>query len=95
MRMAEALAKKKRICAGHRGSATWIVQQITESLVGDTPDRDRLSLLRMTLKEKLETIKTLDAKIVDLIEDEGGLADEIELTDTYKETLYEAVLKVD
>ena len=95
MRMAEALAKKKRIRAGHRGSATRIVRQITEALVGDTPDRDRLSLLRITLKEKLETIKTLDTEIVDLIEDEGGLADEIEQADTYKETLYETILKVD
>ena len=41
------------------------------------------------------TLKTLDAEIVDLIEDEGGLADEIEQADTYKETLYEAILKVD
>ena len=94
MRMAEALAKK-RIRAGHRGSATRIVRQITEALVGDTPDRDRLSLLRITLKEKLETIKTLDAEIVDLIQDEGGLVDGIEQADTYKETLYEAILKVD
>ena len=94
MRMAEALAKK-RIRAGHRRSATRTVRQITEALVGDTHDRDRLSLLRITLKEKLETIKTLDTEIVDLIEDEGGLADEIEQADTYKETLYEAILKVD
>ena len=47
------------------------------------------------MKEKLDTIKTLDAEIVDLIEDEGGLADEIEQGDTYKETLYESILKVD
>ena len=93
--MAEALAKKKRIRAGHRGSATRMVRQIIEALEGDTPDRDRLSLLRITLKEKLETIKTLDAEIVELIEGESGLADEIEQADTYRETLYEAILKVD
>ena len=95
--MAEALAKKRRIRAGHRGFATWTVRQITEALEGDTPDRDQLSLLRITLKEKLETIKTLDAEIVNLIEDEGGLADEIEQADTYKETncISESILKVD
>ena len=49
----------------------------------------------MTSKEKVETIKTLDAEIVELIEDETELADEIEQADTYKETLYECVLKVD
>ena len=31
----------------------------------------------------------------DLIEDEGGLADEIEQAVTYRETLYESILKVD
>ena len=93
--MAEALAKRKRIRAGHRGSATRTVRQVTEVLESDTPDRDRLSLLRITLKEKIETIKTLDAEVVDLIEDEAGLADEIEQADTYKETLYESILKVD
>ena len=93
--MVEALAKKKRIRAGHGASATLTVRQITEVLEGDTPDRDQLSLLRITLKEKVETIKALDAEIVDLIEDEGGLADEIEQADTYRETLYESILKVD
>ena len=81
--MAEALIKKKRIRAGHKGSSTKTVHQITETLGGDTPDRDRLSLLRITLKEKLDTIKTLDAEIVDLIDDEGELADEIEQADAY------------
>ena len=91
--MAEALAKKKkkRIRAGHKGSATKTVRQITEILEGNAPDRDRLSLLRITLKEKLDTIKTLDAEIVELIEDEGDLADEIEQAD---ETLHECVLNV-
>ena len=85
----------KRIRAGHKGSATKTVRQITEILEGDAPDHDRLSLLRITLKEKLDTIKTLDAEIVELIKDEGGLADEIEQADGYKETLHECVLKVD
>lgn len=47
------------------------------------------------MREKLDTIKTLDAEIVELVEDERGLADEIEQADKYKETLYECVLKVD
>ena len=90
--MAEALTIKKRIQAGHKGSAMKTAHQITEVLEGDPPDHDRLSLLRATLKEKLDTIKTLDAK---LIEDEGGLADEIKQADGYKETLHECILKVD
>jgi len=93
--MADVLAKKKKIRSGHKGSATRTVRQIAEVLGNDSPDRDRLSLLRMTLKEKLDTIKTLDAEIVDLIEDEEELAGEIDQADTYKEGLYESVLKVD
>ena len=90
--MAEDLRKKKRIRAG---SATRTIRQITETLEGDTPDRDRLSLLRVTLQEKLDTVKTLDAYIVELIEDEGGVAEKIEQADACKETMYESILKVD
>ncbi len=84
--MAEDLGKKKRIRAG---SATRTIRQITETLESETPDRDRLSLLRVTLQEKLDTIKTLDAELID---DE---AEEIEQADACKETMYEAILKVD
>ena len=37
----------------------------------------------------------LDTEIVDLIEDEGSLAEEIEQADGYKETLHECILKLD
>ena len=37
----------------------------------------------------------MDAKIVELTEDDGGLADKIEQADTCKEALYESILKVD
>ena len=59
------------------GSAKWSVHHITEALEGYAADLAQLLLLRIILKEKLETIKTLDVKIVDLIDD-GGLADEID-----------------
>ena len=93
--MVDALAKKKRIRAGHKGSVTKTVHLITEVLDSNAPDRDRLLLLRVTLKEKLDTIKTLDTEIIELIDDETGLADEIEQADTYKGTLYECVMKID
>ena len=80
LKMADALAKKKKIRAGHKGSATKTVRQKTEELGDADPDCDRLSL---------------DAEIVELVEDERGLADEIKQADKYKETLYECVLNVD
>ena len=90
----EALTKKKRNRAGHKSSATKIMRQIDELLATDTPDKARLSLLRLSLKEKLETIKGLDAEVIDLIEDDS-LADEIEQADGYKETIFASLIKND
>ena len=64
--MTEALAKKKPTRAGHKASATRICGQIEGIVAADAPDLSRLALLRLTLKEKLDTIKTLDAEIVDV-----------------------------
>ena len=75
--MTEALARKKRIRAGHKASATRTIRQIEDMLSSETSDTQRLSLLRLTLNEKLETIKALDSEVIDLIDDET-LADEIE-----------------
>ena len=89
--MAEALTKKKRTRAGHKASATRTVRQIEELVAADGPDKARLALLQLTLK-KLETIKTLDAEIVDLIDDETALTEEIEQADGYKETIFSALI---
>ena len=91
--MTEALAKKKRIRAGHKASATKTVCYIEEVLTSDTPDKARLSLLRLTLKEKFDTIKALDGEII-LIEDET-LADEIEQADAYKETIFASLVRIE
>ena len=50
--MAEALAKKKRIRAGHKASATNTIKQIEDILASEMPDKERLSLLRLTLNER-------------------------------------------
>ena len=86
--MAEALAKKKRIRAGHKASATKTIRQIEDILASKAPDKERLSLLRLTLNEKLETIKALDSEVIELIEDDDILAGEIEQADDYIQPLY-------
>ena len=91
----EALSKKRRTRAGHKASATKTMRQIDELIATDTPDRARLSLLRLSLKEKLETIKALDAEVTDLIEEEDALAEEIEQADGYKETIFASLIKID
>ena len=57
--MAEALAKKKRIRAGHKAYATKTIRQIEDILASETPDKERLSLLLLTLNEKLETTQSI------------------------------------
>ena len=52
-------------------------------------------MLRLTLKEKYETIKTLDAEIIELIDDEAGLTEEIERADGYKEGIFASLIKTD
>ena len=91
----EALSKKRRTRAGHKALATKTMRQIDELIATDTPDRARLSLLRLSLKEKLETIKALDADVIDLIEEEDALAEEIEQADGYKETIFASLIKID
>ena len=80
--MAEELAKKKRIRAGHKASATKTIRQIEDILANETIDQERLSLLRLSLNEKLETIN-----------DDDTLADEIEQADGYKESVFNALIK--
>ena len=91
----EALSKKRRTRAGHKASATKTMRQMDELIATDTPDMARLSLLCLSLKEKLETIKALDAEVADLIEEENSLAEEIEQADGYKETIFPSLIKID
>ena len=91
---AEALTKKKTR-AGHKASATRTVRHIDDIVAAKEPDKARLALLQLTLKEKLETIKNLDAEIADLIDNETILTEKIGQTDSYKETLFSALLKAD
>ena len=94
MATAEALAKKRRIRAGHKASASRMIRQVEETLGKDPVDSTKLSLLKCSLQEKLETLKTLDGEIIDLIDDDK-LAEEIEQADAFKETIYEAIIKID
>ena len=71
------LKKKKHVRAGHRGSATKAIGQAEAQLAATAPDFDKLSQLKLTLSEKLETLKNPDSKILNLTE-ESGMVDEIE-----------------
>ena len=78
----EDLARKKKIRAGHRASATRLLNQIDGVLAASPPDGDKLAPFRLSLREKLETLKQLDSEIVDLTPEEG-LVEEIEQADAW------------
>ena len=48
----------------------------------------------MSLKEKLETLKSLDSEIVELVPEEE-LSKEIEQADEYKENIFRALTRID
>ena len=91
----EILTKKRRTRAGHRASATRTIAQIEDLVKAEKPNISGLTLLRLTLKEKYDTIKTLDAEIIELIDDEAGLTEEIERADGYKEGIFASLIKAD
>ena len=90
----ESLPRKKKIRAGHRASATRLLSQIDTALTAPATDSDKLSQLKLSLHEKLETLKLLDSEIVELTPEEG-LEDEIEQADGYKENVYRALIMID
>ena len=92
MAEAEALQRKKKVRAGHRASATRTLGQIATAL--DAPaDLDRLPILKLTLEEKLKTLKELDAEIIGLVA-EGDLEAEIQQADEYQEKIFEALVRI-
>jgi hypothetical protein len=100
--MMDELTKKKRIRAGHRGSATKIVSKIKEKLTNYNTETDRNTLkqLRGTLKDKIEALKNLDATIVELLsasKDETAveeLAKEIEESDDVIADMQKVILDI-
>ena len=69
--------KKKRIRSGYRGSTTRLLSEVDTALEATPLDCDKLSQLKMCLNEKLQTLKQLDAEIVELV-DEAELEAEID-----------------
>lgn len=100
----DELTKKKRIRAGHKGSATKIVAKIHERLTNaDTGETDRnvLRQLKDTLNDKIQLLKDLDEDIIELMssseaEDaEEELAKEIEEADNLRAELRKLILDID
>jgi len=89
---AEGVARKKHIRTGHKVSGTKMIAQIDTILSEDSLDVAKLSQLKLSVQEKLETIKTPDRELLDLVEEE--LTTEIEQTDGFKEGIYTAIINI-
>ena len=92
--MEEALVKKKRIREGHKASATKVMDKIDDILGAGSPDTSTLSLMKLTLQEKLRLLK-FRTQIVELIDDEAAVTTEIEQTKGYRETIHSWLLKIE
>ena len=96
--MTEGLTRKKRIRAGHKASVTRMLTTVNGLLTtlepGPTTDTSKLTQLKLSLQEKLETLRQYDSEILDLTE-EDQLVTEIEQADIFKEEIYTAITKID
>ena len=95
--MAEGLARERRIRAGHKASATKTIAKVDE-LMGapdsDKIDKSKISQLKLSLEEKLATVKQLDGDILELTEDDK-VDEEIEQADLFKEGIYTAIVCIE
>lgn len=71
--MAEDIAGKKRIRAGHRGSTTKLLTRIDGVLTDSPTDDESLTQLKTCLNKKLETLKLLDEELVEHTADENWM----------------------
>ena len=83
--MAEELARKRRQRAGHRSSAKRIISSVIDVLGGGDISQVReheikLKQQRDSLQQKLNTLRQLDAEILDLVAEEE-IEGEIERAD--------------
>ena len=91
--MAE-LARKKRVRAGHRVSATKMISRTEDFLARDVPDVSKLPQLKLSLNEKLEVLKQLDEEIVGMV-NEDDVSGEIEQSDEFREGIYAVAVRIE
>ena len=90
----QALLRKKKIHAGHRASATRLLNQVDSALAATPTDNDTLAQLKLSLHEKLETLKQQDSEVVDLTPEER-LDEDIEQAEDYKDNVHRALTMID
>ena len=64
--MSEELRRKRNVRAGHHSSATQIMRNIDALLATPGAGEPKQGQLKLSLEEKLQTLKLLDAEILEL-----------------------------
>jgi len=83
--MSEALARIKKVPAGHRSPTTRLMQQLEgEYEIEAEPVLDRLMQYKASLNEKLDKLHKLDEQISTLVKDDD-IENEIEQADQFRE----------
>ena len=85
-----ATARKRRIRAAHRSSATRLLGQVDETI--STSDLPRLKQLKQALNGKIEVYSKLDNELIKLVEDQ--LEAEVEQADLIREKINYAVITI-
>ena len=83
----EQLVRKKKVRAGHRASLTRILGEICKSVSATPRDNFKISQLKRSLEETLQTLTKCDEEILPLVL-EGDIEEEIVRADEIKERLY-------
>ena len=97
--MAEELARKRRQRAGHRSSAKRIISSVIDVLGGGDISQVReheikLKQQRDSLQQKLNTLRQLEAEILDLVAEEE-IEGEIERADLLEENVQLAIANIE
>lgn len=61
----------------------------------DPSQENKLKQLKISLEDRLETIRALDAEILDELEDEKGIEEEIEEAGDFSERVLEIVVEIE
>ena len=93
--MAEALARLKKVRAGHRSSASRLMNQLEEaSAVTGGPAPEKLQQWKLSLTEKLDKLRALNDEMLASIEDDA-IVDEIEQSDVFSERIQQCICHVE
>ena len=90
---AVALQQKRKVRTGHRGSASRMQGQVATMLGTSALDLSKLAMLKLTLEEKLKTLKELDPETVKLVS-EDDLETEIQQTDECQKKIFEGLAQI-